>query len=164
MVFISVRKCGARNTAAANSNLLSTTAPTSSLGTWQDLNLYSGYSFNGQQVNKSVNPNEAFGGQQTPVGASAFDGLLPMPPLPKQALNALPNQSARPRCIRRCYSSPDVVLHDCNPITPKITNSSAPQLLLILRPRLPVRRISSNSRLRSHHLMAVKRRGHASTI
>jgi hypothetical protein len=88
MVFISVRKCGARNTAAANSHLLSTTAPTAPLGTWQDLNLYSGYSFNGPQVNKSVNPNEAFGGQQTPVGASAFDGLLPMPPLPKQALNA----------------------------------------------------------------------------
>ena len=98
MVFISVHKRGARNTAVANSNLLSTTAPTAPLGTWQGLNLYS---FNGQQVNKALNPNEGFGSQQTPVGASALDGLLPMPRLPKQALNVLPNQSGVPS-----YSAP----------------------------------------------------------
>jgi len=91
-------------TAVANNNLLSTTAPTARLGNWQDLNLYSGYPFTGQQVNKTVNPNEAFGGQQASVAAGAFDGLLPMPPSPEQgttSLNTHPNQSGM-----HSYSAP----------------------------------------------------------
>jgi hypothetical protein len=90
-----------------NNNLLGASAANTRLGqgSWQDPNLYSGYAFTAaqsqqqqQQVNRTVNPNEAFGGQQAPADTSAFDGLLAMPPSPEHGstslpLNAHPSQS-----------------------------------------------------------------------
>ena len=85
-------------TGIMNNNLLGTTNTTGARlgqGSWQDPNLYSAYQFTSQtgqqqQVNRTVNPNEAFGGQQAPVDTSAFDSLLRMPPSPEHGTTSLP--------------------------------------------------------------------------